>query len=162
MSIFLEIIPMCRVPSVYTLPCVLCAVCVPCTHVTMCCTMSLAYCSPLFIFLYPRVCSLPQLMFDTFSYSSQMGICEWCNLRIPVYPEIDFFSFPGWQEYHLDMGNWLLSILSRLCMWASFNFWNFRWFECYSSSFYCESDFVWMLKRIYLILGIQNNLLEYI
>ena len=151
-------IPVCCVLYVYTHPCVLCALCVHtslcavclmCTHIPVCSTMFLAYYSPLFIFFYPRVYSLPQLMFDTFSYFPQMGIREWCNLRISVYAEIDFFSFPRWQEYHLDMGYWLLSILSRLWIWVSFNFWNFRWFECYSSSFYCESNFVWKLKRIY-------------
>ena len=141
----MEIVPICCVPYVYTHPCVLCALCI---HTSLC----------------AQQCSwLTTLLFSSFSIPGSTVFLSWCLVLSHIflkweyvsdvisdslrYAEIDFFSFPRWQEYHLDMGYWLLSILSRLWIWVSFNFWNFRWFECYSSSFYCESNFVWSLKE---------------
>lgn len=90
-----------------------------------------------FIFSDPKVSSLAQLIFGTFSYFLQMGIREWHKLRFPVYPEIYFFYFPRWQVSHLGMGYWLQSFLRGLWIWTSFTFWDFRW--------------VWMLLWFFLL-----------
>lgn len=115
-----------------------------------------------FTFSDPKVSSLAQLIlvpshiFCKWEYVSDISSDSLCIQRYTsfLFPGdrcliwvwvIDYSPFSGACEYELLLPSGISDE-----------------FECYSDSFYCESYFVWKLKRIYLILGIWDNLPEYL